>query len=54
VGPAGGTDGLPALDAVRRCLDDDLNAAEALAVLDDEAAAGRAVGAGAALLGVAL
>jgi L-cysteine:1D-myo-inositol 2-amino-2-deoxy-alpha-D-glucopyranoside ligase len=43
-----------ALEAVRRCLDDDLNACQALAVLDDEAAAGRAVGPGAALLGVEL
>jgi L-cysteine:1D-myo-inositol 2-amino-2-deoxy-alpha-D-glucopyranoside ligase len=43
-----------ALDAVRGCLDDDLHACEALAVLDDEAAAGRAVGPGAALLGVEL
>jgi L-cysteine:1D-myo-inositol 2-amino-2-deoxy-alpha-D-glucopyranoside ligase len=43
-----------ALDAVRRCLDEDLNAPAALAVLDDEAAAGRAVGPGAALLGVEL
>jgi len=43
-----------ALDQVRRCLDDDLRACDALVVLDEEAAAGRAVGGGAALLGVEL
>jgi L-cysteine:1D-myo-inositol 2-amino-2-deoxy-alpha-D-glucopyranoside ligase len=43
-----------ALDAVRARLDDDLNARDALVLLDDEAAAGRAVGRGAALMGVAL
>jgi L-cysteine:1D-myo-inositol 2-amino-2-deoxy-alpha-D-glucopyranoside ligase len=44
----------PWLDEVRKCLDEDLNVCGALAVLDDEAAAGRAVGAGATLLGVEL
>jgi len=39
---------------VRRCLDDDLRVSDALLVLDDEAAAGRDVGPGAALLGVEL
>jgi hypothetical protein len=39
---------------VRLLLDDDLRACDALLVLDDEVAAGRAVGAGAALLGVEL
>jgi L-cysteine:1D-myo-inositol 2-amino-2-deoxy-alpha-D-glucopyranoside ligase len=43
-----------ALGAVRGFLDDDLRVSDALLVLDDEAAAGRAVGAGAALLGVEL
>jgi L-cysteine:1D-myo-inositol 2-amino-2-deoxy-alpha-D-glucopyranoside ligase len=43
-----------ALDAVRAFLDDDLKVCDALLVLDDEAAAGRAVGTGAALLGVEL
>jgi L-cysteine:1D-myo-inositol 2-amino-2-deoxy-alpha-D-glucopyranoside ligase len=43
-----------ALDAVRARLDDDLNARDALVLLDDEAAAGRAVGPGAALMGVEL
>jgi L-cysteine:1D-myo-inositol 2-amino-2-deoxy-alpha-D-glucopyranoside ligase len=43
-----------ALDAVRRCVDDDLHVDRALAVLDEEAAAGRAVTGGAALLGVEL
>jgi len=46
--------GSPALEEVRRCLDDDLRALDALVVLDDEADAGRDVGAGAALLGVEL
>jgi L-cysteine:1D-myo-inositol 2-amino-2-deoxy-alpha-D-glucopyranoside ligase len=41
-----------ALAAVRRCVDDDLHVDRALAVLDEEAAAGRAVTGGAALLGV--
>jgi L-cysteine:1D-myo-inositol 2-amino-2-deoxy-alpha-D-glucopyranoside ligase len=50
----GDSTGAPALEAVRRCLDEDLNAAGALAVLDDEAGAGRAVATGAALLGVEL
>jgi len=43
-----------ALDAVRGFLDDDLNVPEALVVLDEEAAAGRAVDPGAALVGVEL
>ena len=43
-----------ALDAVRGRIDDDLNVPDALAVLDDEAAAGRGVGPGAALVGVEL
>jgi L-cysteine:1D-myo-inositol 2-amino-2-deoxy-alpha-D-glucopyranoside ligase len=43
-----------ALGAVRARLDDDLNARDALVLLDDEAAAGRAVGRGAALMGVEL
>ncbi len=51
---AGGETAPSALEAVRRFLDDDLNAADAVAVLDEEAAAGRAVGTGAALLGVEL
>jgi L-cysteine:1D-myo-inositol 2-amino-2-deoxy-alpha-D-glucopyranoside ligase len=42
------------LEAVRRCLDDDLDAPGALAALDDEAAAGRSVDQVAALLGVEL
>jgi len=49
-----GTATAPALDEVRRCLDDDLGVPDALRVLDDEAAAGRDVGPGATLLGVAL
>ena len=40
------------LDGVRSCLDADLDTTSALAVLDEEAAAGRAVDAAAALLGV--
>ena len=52
-GSAGGG-GSAVLDAVRSCLDADLNAPGALAVLDEEAAAGRDVRPGAALLGVAL
>ena len=47
-------DGSDALAAVRRCLDDDLDAPAALAALDDEADAKHDVAAGAALLGVAL
>jgi len=43
-----------ALEEVRRFLDHDLHVPEALGVLDEEAAAGRAVGRGAALLGVEL
>jgi L-cysteine:1D-myo-inositol 2-amino-2-deoxy-alpha-D-glucopyranoside ligase len=43
-----------ALEAVRGFLDDDLNAADALYVLDDEAAAGRSVGSAATLVGVEL
>ncbi|HTZ09763.1 MAG TPA: cysteine--tRNA ligase [Acidimicrobiales bacterium] len=43
-----------ALDAVRDRLDDDLDTPGALAVLDEEAAAGRAAGDGATLLGVTL
>jgi L-cysteine:1D-myo-inositol 2-amino-2-deoxy-alpha-D-glucopyranoside ligase len=50
----GASTSAPALEAVRRCLDEDLNAAGALTVLDDEAGAGRAVATGAALLGVEL
>jgi L-cysteine:1D-myo-inositol 2-amino-2-deoxy-alpha-D-glucopyranoside ligase len=54
-GTTTGADTAPgALEEVRRLLDDDLNVADALRVLDDEAAAGRAVGTGAALLGVEL
>jgi L-cysteine:1D-myo-inositol 2-amino-2-deoxy-alpha-D-glucopyranoside ligase len=51
--PAGG-DGAPALDEVRRHLDDDLDTPGALAALDAAAAAGQSVGKGAALLGVDL
>jgi L-cysteine:1D-myo-inositol 2-amino-2-deoxy-alpha-D-glucopyranoside ligase len=51
---SGGDSGPAVLDAVRGYIDDDLQMFRALAVLDDEAAAGRAVGAGAALLGVEL
>jgi L-cysteine:1D-myo-inositol 2-amino-2-deoxy-alpha-D-glucopyranoside ligase len=47
-------DGNEGLDAVRRFLDDDLDAPSALTALDEEAAVGRDVGPGAALLGVAL
>jgi len=47
-------DGAMGLAAVRSRLDDDLDAPGALAALDDEAAAGRDVRAGAALLGVTL
>jgi L-cysteine:1D-myo-inositol 2-amino-2-deoxy-alpha-D-glucopyranoside ligase len=52
--PRLGSDGRPGLDAVRRFLDDDLDTPGALAALDAEADAGRQVGPGAALLGVAL
>ncbi len=52
--PAPAAGASPALDEVRRCLDDDLRVLDALLVLDDEAAAGRDVGPGAALLGVEL
>jgi len=48
------TAGAAALEAVRRALDADLNAPEVLAVLDEEADAGRGVAAGAALVGVEL
>jgi L-cysteine:1D-myo-inositol 2-amino-2-deoxy-alpha-D-glucopyranoside ligase len=53
---AGGANELSAaaLDAVRGLLDEDLQVHRALEVLDDEAAAGRAVGRGAALMGVEL
>ncbi|HEX4081337.1 MAG TPA: cysteine--tRNA ligase [Acidimicrobiales bacterium] len=44
----------PVLGAVRERLDDDLDAPGALAALDDGAAAGRSVDAGAALLGIDL
>jgi L-cysteine:1D-myo-inositol 2-amino-2-deoxy-alpha-D-glucopyranoside ligase len=44
----------PGLDRVRAHLDDDLDTPGALAALDAEAAAGRPVVAGAALLGVTL
>jgi L-cysteine:1D-myo-inositol 2-amino-2-deoxy-alpha-D-glucopyranoside ligase len=50
----GGGSGDPALDDVRRHLDDDLDAPGALAALDRHAGAGRPVGRGAALLGVRL
>jgi L-cysteine:1D-myo-inositol 2-amino-2-deoxy-alpha-D-glucopyranoside ligase len=43
-----------AMTAVRERLDDDLKVMDVLSVLDDEAAAGRAVGPGAALVGVEL
>ncbi len=51
-GGRGGTD--RGLEAVRRALDEDLDTPAALRALDDEAAAGRPVHAGAALLGVSL
>ena len=51
---SGGDPGPAVLEAVRGYIDDDLQVFQALAVLDDEAAAGRAVGPGAALLGVEL
>jgi len=44
----------PGLEAVRACLDDDLDTPGALRALDDEAAVGRNVVAGAALLGVSI
>jgi L-cysteine:1D-myo-inositol 2-amino-2-deoxy-alpha-D-glucopyranoside ligase len=43
-----------AMTAVRERIDDDLKVPDVLSVLDDEAAAGRAVGPGAALVGVEL
>jgi L-cysteine:1D-myo-inositol 2-amino-2-deoxy-alpha-D-glucopyranoside ligase len=46
--------GVAGLAAVRAALDDDLDTPAALRALDEEAAAGRAVGAGARLLGVDL
>jgi len=51
---APGTGSPSVLEAVRARLDDDLDTPGALALLDEEAGAGRAVGAGAALLGVVL
>ena len=51
---APGVDGAEGLDAVRVALDDDLDTPGAVAALDEEAKAGRAVAAGAALLGIAL
>ncbi len=50
----GDADTSEARQAVRAALDDDLDAPGALRALDDLAAAGHAVGAGAALLGVSL
>jgi L-cysteine:1D-myo-inositol 2-amino-2-deoxy-alpha-D-glucopyranoside ligase len=50
--PRAGSD--EALDAVRRALDDDLDAPGALRALDERAAAGRSITGGAALLGVSL
>jgi L-cysteine:1D-myo-inositol 2-amino-2-deoxy-alpha-D-glucopyranoside ligase len=47
-------DGVEALEAVRRCLDEDLDGPGALRALDALAAAGRPVRSGAALLGVEL
>jgi len=49
-----GTGGDGALDAVRACIDADLDTSRALEVLDDEAASGRSVEHGAALMGVVL
>ena len=49
--PAGGDE---AVEAVRRALDDDLDAPGALRALDERAAAGQSVAGGAALLGVSL
>jgi L-cysteine:1D-myo-inositol 2-amino-2-deoxy-alpha-D-glucopyranoside ligase len=46
--------GIAGLDAVRARLDDDLDTPGALAIIDDEAAAGRGVSDAAALLGVRL
>jgi len=51
---AGGAGAEEALQAVRRALDDDLDAPAALRAVDERAAAGSSVAAGAALLGVAL
>lgn len=53
-GPGGDRDGDAGLAAVRACLDADLDSPGALAALDAEAAAGRPVSRGAALLGVSL
>ncbi|HLN15464.1 MAG TPA: cysteine--tRNA ligase [Acidimicrobiales bacterium] len=53
-GRPGRGDGAPALAAVRERLDDDLDTAGALRVLDDAAAAGRSVGPAAALVGISL
>jgi L-cysteine:1D-myo-inositol 2-amino-2-deoxy-alpha-D-glucopyranoside ligase len=53
-GGPGGEAGGGVLEAVRRHLDDDLDTPGALEALDEEAALGHPVGAGAALLGVAL
>jgi L-cysteine:1D-myo-inositol 2-amino-2-deoxy-alpha-D-glucopyranoside ligase len=52
-GPGRGPDEV-GLDRVRDRLDDDLDTPGALAALDEEAAAGRPVGRGAALLGITL
>ena len=51
---AGAGDGSAELDEVRAALDDDLDTPRALRALDEAAASGRAVDAGAALLGVPL
>jgi len=53
-GDGSGTGGDGALDAVRACIDADLDTSRALEVLDDEAASGRSVEHGAALMGVVL
>ena len=53
-GAEAGRSEAPALDAVRRCLDDDLDTPGALVALDECAAAGHPIGAAAALLGVTL
>ena len=47
-------DGIAGLELVRAALDNDLDTPRALAALDTEAAAGRAVSSGAALLGISL
>ncbi len=49
-----GATGDAGLDGVRAALDDDLDLPRALAIVDDEAAAGRGIGAAAELVGVAL